>query len=159
MVKLCGKSIALSLNLIFQSIVNVIPCHKKDSKNFIRNYRPISLLPIFSKVFERLTYNSLYSYFVQNKSFTEVQSGFMLGYSCVSQLLSITQEIYKRFYHNPTVDVRGVFLDISKAFDKVCHDGLIFKLQTYGIDSKLLKLLKSYLKDRQQWVLLNEETF
>ena len=83
----------------------------------------------------------------------------MLGYSCVSQLLSITQEIYKRFYHNPTVDVRGVFLDISKAFDKVCHDGLIFKLQTYGIDSKLLKLLKSYLKDRQQWVLLNEETF
>ena len=69
MVKLCGKSIALPLNLIFQSILNdgvfpddwdksnVVPCHKKDSKNSIKNHQPISLLPIFSKVFERLTYN------------------------------------------------------------------------------------------------------
>ena len=58
----------------------------------------------------------------------------------------------------PSVDIRGVFLDISKTFDKVWHDGLIFKLQMYSIDGKLLKLLKSYLKDRQQRVLLNGET-
>ena len=67
--------------------------------------------------------------------------------SCVPQLLSITHEIYKSFDYNPSVDIRGVFLDILKAFDKVWHDGLIFKLQAYGIDHKLLKLLKSYLKD------------
>ena len=58
----------------------------------------------------------------------------------------------------PSVDIRGVVLDNSKAFDKVWHDYLIFKLQTCGIDGKLLKLLKSYLKDRQQQVLLNGQT-
>ena len=78
--------------------------------------------------------------------------------SCVAQLLSISHEIYKSFDCSPSIDIRGVFLDISKAFDKVWHDGLIFKLQTCGIDGKLLKLLKSYLKDRQQRVLLNGQT-
>ena len=63
----------------------------------------------------------------------------------------------QKFRLYPSVDIRGVFLDISKAFDKVWHDGLIFKLQTYGIDGKLLKLLKSYLKDRQQRVFLNRK--
>ena len=159
MIKLCGKSIAHPISLIFQSILNdgvfpddreksnIVQCHKKDSKNLIKNYRPISLLPIISKVFERLIYNSLYNYFIQNKLFTECQSGFMPGDSCVAQLLSITHEIYNSFDYNQSVDIRGVFLDISKAFDKVWHDGLIFKLQMYGIDGKLLKLLKSYLKD------------
>ena len=82
----------------------------------------------------------------------------MPGDSCVAQLLSITHEIFNSFDYNPSVDIRGIFLDISKAFDKVWHDGLIFKLQTYGIDGKLLKLLKSYLKDRQQRVLFNGQT-
>ena len=66
---------------------------------------------------------------------------------------TITHEIYNSFDYNPSVDIRGVFLHISKAFDKVWHDGLIFKLQMYDIDGKLLKLLKSYLKDRQQRAL------
>ena len=130
-IKLCGKSIALPLRLIFQSILNDgdfqddckkshnVPCHKKDSKNLIKNYRPISLLPIFSKVFERLIYNSLYNYFIQNKLFTECQSGFMPGDSCVARLLSITHEICNSFDYNSSVDIRGVFLDISKAFHKV----------------------------------------
>ena len=82
----------------------------------------------------------------------------MPGNSCVSQLLSITHEIYESFHCNPSVDIRGVFLDISKAFDKVWHDVLIFKLETYGIDGKLLKVLKSYLKDWQQRVFLDGQT-
>ena len=77
MIKLCGKSIARPLSLIFQSILNdgvfpddwkkrnIVPCHKKDSKNLIKNYRSISLPPIFSKAFERLIYNSLYNYFTK----------------------------------------------------------------------------------------------
>ena len=126
---------------------NIVPRHKKDSRNLIKNYRPISLLPIFNKVFERLTYNSLYNFFIQNKHFTECRPGFMPRNSCVTQLLSITHETYKSFDYNPSVDITGVFLDILKAFDKVYHDDLIFKLQTYGIDSKLLKLIKRYLTD------------
>ena len=156
MIEVCGKSITRPLNLIFQSVLNnglspddIVPCHKKDSKNLIKHYRPISLLPIFCKAFERLIYNSLYNYFIQNKLFTEWHSGFMPGDSCAAQVLSTTHEIYYSFDYNPAVDIRGVFLDISKAFDKAWNDGLIFKLQTCGIDDKLSKLLKSYLKDRQ----------
>ena len=62
----------------------------------------------------------------------------MPGDSCAAQLLSITHEIYKSFDYNPSLDIREVFVDISKAFDKVWHDDLILKLQTYGIDGKLL---------------------
>ena len=71
------------------------------------------------------------------------------------QLLSITQEIYKSFDCNPPEDVRGVFLDISKAFDKVWHEGLIFKLKTYGVEGKLIMLLENYLQNRNQRVVLN----
>ena len=62
----------------------------------------------------------------------------MPGDSCAAQLLSITHEIYKSFDYNSSLDVREAFVDISKAFDKVWHDGLILKLQTYGIDGNLL---------------------
>ena len=105
MIKLCGKTIAIPLKLIFRSMLeesvfpddwkksNVVPIHKRDSKNLIKNYRPISLLPIFSKIFERLIFSSLFNYFIQNKLFTECQSGFIPGNSCVAQLLSVIHEI------------------------------------------------------------------
>ena len=135
MIKLCGKTIAIALKLIFRSMLeegafpddwkksNLIPIPKRDSKNLIKNYRPISRLPIFSKVFERLITNSFFNYFIQSKLFTECQSGFIPGDSCVAQLLSITHDIYKSFDCNPPYDIRGTFLDISKAFDKVWHEG------------------------------------
>ena len=98
---------------------NIIPIHKKGSKNLLENYRPISLLPIFSKIFEKCIYNSMYSYFECNNLFTSCQSGFRKKDSCVSQLLAITHEIYKNFDANPSLETRAVFLDISKAFDRV----------------------------------------
>ena len=67
---------------------NVIPCHKMDIKNLVKNYRLITLFPIFSKVYERLTYNSLYNYFIQNKLFTDCQSGFMPGVSCLTDTIN-----------------------------------------------------------------------
>ena len=92
---------------------------------------------------------------MQNKLFTPCQSGFIPGDSCVSQLLSITHEIYKSFNCQPATNVRGPFLDISKPFDKIWHEGLIFKLKTYGVEGNLLKLLENYLTYRQQRVVLN----
>ena len=80
---------------------------------------------------------------------------FLPGDSCTSQLLSITLEIYNSFDCNFSVDVRGTFLDISKAFDKVCHDSLIYKLKSYGVENKLLNLVQKYLKNYQQRILLN----
>ena len=96
-----------------------MPIHKKESKNLIKNYRPINILPIFSKILERLIFNSMFNFFRQNNLFTKCQSGFIPGDSCVAQLLSITHEIYQSFDCSATRDVKGVFLDISKAFDKV----------------------------------------
>ena len=77
---------------------------------------------------------------------------------CVSQLLSITREIYKSFDCHPPTDMKVSFLNISKAFDKVWHEGLIFKLKTYDVDGNLLKLLENYRTDRQQRVALNGQT-
>ena len=76
------------------------------------------------------------------------QSGFIPGDSCVQQLISITHEIYNAFDCNPSLEVRGVFLDISKAFDKVWHDGLIYKLKRNGITGDLLRPIDSFLSDR-----------
>ena len=106
MLKACGNSISFPLKLMFKSMINegvfpedwkksnVAPIHKKESKNLIKNYRLISLLPIFSKVFQSLVFKALFNFFLQKKLFTPCQSGFIPGDSCVSQLLSITHEIY-----------------------------------------------------------------
>ena len=112
-----------------------------------------SLLPITSKVFQRQVFNTLFNFFLQNKIFTPCQSGFILGDSCVSQLLSITHETNKNFDCHPPTKTRGTFGDISKAFDKVWHEGLIIKLKTYGIVGNILKLQENYLIDRHQRVV------
>ena len=77
---------------------------------------------------------------MQSKLIAECPLGFIPGDSCVAQLLSITHEIYKSFDCNPPADTRGIFLEISKAFDKVWHEGLIFKVKTYQINGDLLKM-------------------
>ena len=92
------------------------------------------MLPICDKVFERLIFNSLFNYFAENNLLSAHQSGFTPGDLCVQQLISITHEIYSAFDCNPSPEVQGVFLDISKAFDKVWHDGLIYKFKRNGIN-------------------------
>ena len=97
----------------------------------------------------------MYKHICDNKLLTPNQSGFRHGDSTVNQLLYITHLIYTAFEEYPTRETRAVFLDISKAFDKVWHDGLVFKLKTYGITGPLLLLIESYLSSRQQRVILN----
>ena len=90
---------------------------KKVTNRFLKNYRSVSLLPRWGKIFERLLYNRLYEYFVENELISSSQSGFKPGDLCINQLLSITHGIYQSFDNG--FEVRGVFHDISKAFDKM----------------------------------------
>ena len=83
------------------------------------------------------------------------QSGFRPNDSCDSQLLSIFRDIYSSFDCHPSLEVRGIFLDISKAFDRVWHEGLLYKIQSIGISGTPLKLIESFLSGRYQRVLLN----
>ena len=91
------------------------------------------------------------SFFVK----TNNQSGFLPGDSTINQFLSITHKIYSAFDEFPSRETRAVFLDISKAFNKVWHDGLLFKLQSYGISGCLFTVIKDFLNNRQQRVVLN----
>ena len=143
MIKLCGISICKPLEIIFENYLrsgkfpsewkkaNVARTFKKGDKQCIKNYRPISLLPVCGKVFERLLYNKMFSFFSENDLISLKQFGFRPGDSCTNQLLSIAHEILSAF--DDGHELRGAFLHISKAFDRVWHEGLLFKLQQYGI--------------------------
>ena len=162
MIKMCSESITLPLKTIFQESLkkgkfpeiwkkaNVVPVYKKEDKTFIIHYRSISLLLIFGKISERLICNCLFNDFLRNKLFTTARLGFLQGDSCIAELLLILHEIQTAFDENPSRDVRGVFSDISKTFDKVWHHGLIFKLKAYGIEGELLSLHEKYLQNREQ---------
>ena len=155
MIKICDTSICRPLKLIFQACLesgkflnewkkaNVVPVHKKDYRQILKNYRPISLLPIAGKIFERLLYDRMFEFFTANNLISKNQSRFSPGESCFNQLLSITHEIYQSFDDN--LEVKAVFLDISKAFDKVWHKGLIFKLKHNGISDKILNIITDFL--------------
>ena len=155
MLKLCDKSNCKPLNIIITSCLaqaifpsewkkaNAIPIHKKN-KQCVKNYRPVSLLPIWTKVLNCIIYNMKFTYFIENNLISENQSGFKPGDSRVSQLLAITHEIFSSFDDNHKV--RGVFLDISKVFDKVWHEGIIHKLKHNGVLRNLSSFLTDFLR-------------
>ena len=95
----------------------------------------------------------MFSFFLANNFLAPNQSGFKPGDSCINQLLSITHETYSSF--DDGFEVRSVFLDISKAFDKVWHEAITFKLQQNGVSDDLLNILSDFLRNRKQRVTLN----
>ena len=121
-------------------LANVTPIFEKGDKKSTKNYRPISLLPICGKMFEKIIFNNLYPYLNSNNLITNNQSGFRPGDSTPNQLLFLVDEIHQASEYRNLLEIRAVFLDISKAFDKVWLDGLIFKLEQNGISGSLLKL-------------------
>ena len=180
MIKLCENSTCKPLSIIVNDCLNegkfpnelkkasIVPVHKKGNKQSLKNYRPISLLPICSKIFEHLIYNEMFNIFTENNLisynkrftfFTENnliypnQSGFRPEDPCVNQLLLVIHKICKSL--DEGFEVRGVFLDISKALNKVWHEGLLFKLNQTGISGNLLKLLCDFLSCQKQQVVLN----
>ena len=90
-----------SINYWFVSIKlekgSIVPIHKKGDKQILKNYRPVSLLPICGKIFERLIFNELFNFLLENNLISPNQSGFKPGDSCINQLLSITHKIYNSF--------------------------------------------------------------
>ena len=107
----------------------------KNYKQILSNYQPVSLLPGCSKIFERLIYNSLYKHISDNNLLSPNQSGFCTGDPCINQLLSITYDIFHCF--DKGMETSAIFLDISKAFDKVWNKGLIYKLCQDGFTGNL----------------------
>ena len=136
-------------------IAKVVPIFKKDSKKEFQNYRPISGLPVISKIFESVIHNQLNEYFINNKLFCAQQYGFMKNASTELASLELIDRLLNQLNdHKIPINLH---LDLSKAFDKISHDILLDKLTYYGVTNASLQLLKSYLANRSQYVQIDDE--
>ena len=151
----------MSLSLLFhQSIVDgKIPAGWKEAYvpksgdlSLSSNYRPISLLSNLDKFFERVIFKHIYNHLRDNNILTGYQSGFTPGDSTINQLTYMYDTFCSAM--DSGKEVRVVFYDISKAFDRVWHKGLILMLKAAGITGTLLKWFKSYLDERKQRVVI-----
>ena len=131
----------------------ISPIYKKGDVQLFDNYRPISILPIFGKIFEKIIYNRLYSFLTSLNVIHEQQCGFRkkhsTGHAINYSVNKIVNELQKRNH------VIGIFIDLSKAFDTIDHSKLLVKLEHYGIRGICLQLLSSYLSERQQFTNFN----
>ena len=131
---------------------NVTPIHKKNDPSDITNYRPISLLSTVGKVLENIVHKYVFNFLMDHEVLNILQSGFISGDSTVNQLVDIYNSFCKALDEGK--EVRAIFCDISKAFDRVWHKGLLHKLQTVGITGHLLQWFTDYLNNRKQRVVL-----
>ena len=112
-------------------IARVTPIFKKGNDTLITNYRPISVLPCFSKLLERIMYNRLYKFLIENKILYQKQFGFQNAHSTEHAILQLVNQITEPFSQGKYT--LGIFLDFSKAFDTVNHNILLEKLKAYSI--------------------------
>ena len=131
---------------------HVSPIPKMEDKSLVSNHRPISLLSNVDKVFERVIFKHLYNHLLDNSILTAFQSGFIPGDSTINQLTFLYDAFCRALDEGK--EVRVVFCDISKAFDRVWHKGPIRKLEAAGITGTVLQWFTDYLKDRKQRVVL-----
>ena len=131
----------------------VRPLHKKDDRSQIKNYRPVSLLNGFSKIYERFLHNSLCKF--TDKIFSHFISAYRKSYSSNHVLMRLIND-WKKSLDNKNL-VGTVLMDLSKAFDCIPHDLLIAKLHAYGFKIEALTFIYSYLKRRKQGVKINNE--
>ena len=171
-IKLCGDQITKPVTYIYNlslnsgicpdrlKYANIKPCFKKGDTSKISNYRPISLLTGFSKLFEILIFNRLKQHLTNNNILVAEQYGFCDGVSAQDAIFKLTDLIFKAWNNRELV--AGVFCDLPRAFDCVNHDLLIRKLEYYGVKGSILKWLETYLYNRKQRVVLqfhNSTTF
>ena len=127
-------------------LASITPVFKKNARTSKNNYRPVSVLPVISKIFERLICNQLSAFF--EEIFSKFQCGFRKGYSTQHCLLMMLESWKEAVDKNQAFG--ALMTDLSKAFDCLSHDLLIAKLHAYGIDLSSLKLLQDYLSNRWQ---------
>ena len=158
---LIAKPLVHIFNLSFKTgiiphqlkLAKVIPIFKKGERESISNYRPISLLPFFSKILERLTHKRLYAFISKYNLLHKNQFGFRPKFSCEMALLSAYNHIVSNLDNrNHTI---GIFLDLSKAFDTIDHEILLSKLNHYGIRGVAFEWFRNYLSNRKQFVSFN----
>lgn len=137
-------------------IARILPVHKKKCRLDPKNYRPISLLPILSKIFEKLIKSRLLSHLTRNQVLNTRQFGYQKGIGTADAIDTLMNDIVVNL--NKKLKVAGLFLDLSSAFDMVNHEILLCKLEHYGVRDRVLKLLVSYLKNRKQFVEIKSTT-
>ena len=106
-------------------------CTKKGDKHLFSNYRPITLLPCFSKILEKVVYNRIINHLNQNNLLGSSQYGFRAGHSCEHALIDLQEVLLDNISNNR--HSIGIFLDLSKAFDVIDHKTLLYKLPYFGI--------------------------
>ena len=136
-------------------LAKVVPIFKAGASNKITNYRPISVLTFFSKVFEKIIYNHLIDFMDHNDILYGYQFGFRKGHSTQQAIITLVNKIISCLDNGDLVI--GVFLDLKKTFDTVDHKILLKKLYAYGVRDVALKLLESYLSDRYQYVVYDNQ--
>ena len=134
-------------------IAKVIPIYKKGDENITDNYRPISLLPSISKIFEKVVYMQVYDYFNEYKLFYESQYGFRKAHSTEQACIELVDKVLQSL-DKGEIPV-AIFIDLSKAFDTLDHGILLSKLDYYGIKGISLQWFESYLSDRKQYVSID----
>ena len=134
-------------------VARITPIFKEGDKTEKSNYRPISVLPVISKLFEKLVFNQLYHYMKENSLFTSDQSGFLRLHSTLTCLLKMSDDWYNGLDLSKLVGL--VFIDLKKAFDTVDHDILCKKLELYGVQQRELSWFRSYLSNRKQFCRVN----
>ena len=122
-------------------IAKVVPIYKSEDENIFNNYRPISILPALSKVFEKIIFNQTYSYFDDHNLFFGNQYGFRKKHSTELAVLEVINRNTNQLDKGQTP--MNIYLDLSKAFDTLDHDILINKLQYYGVHGSALRLFKT----------------
>ena len=128
------------------------PIFKKGKKEEVENFRPVSLLPVISKVQEKCVANRLIEHDVSDV-LHNCQHGFQAGKTCVTQLLQAFHIVGRALDKGKVIDI--IFLDFAKAFNSVCHVNLLSKVRLLGVEGPLLDWFRGYLSNRQQRVVIN----